>query len=73
MGNSLTAPNNPQNFFFKNSSYLGAYVRKFYEKTKGQIYWENKTYQLNKSISHDGKWENNIYGFWAPLLKRYGE
>ena len=73
MGNSLTAPNNPQNFFFKNSSYLGAYVRKFYEKTKGQIYWENKTYQLKKSISHDGKWEKNIYGFWAPLLKRYGE
>ena len=55
MGNSLTAPNNPQNLFFKNSSYLGAYVRKFYEKTKGQIYWENKTYQLKKSISHDGK------------------
>ena len=55
MGNSLTAPNNPQNLFFKNSSYLGAYVRTFYEK--GQIHWENKTYQLKKSISHDGKWE----------------
>ena len=55
MGNSLTAPNNPQNLFFKNSSYLGAYVRTFYEKTKGQIHWENKTYQLKKSISHDGK------------------
>ena len=57
MGNSLTAPNNLQNLFFKNSSYLGAYVRTFYEKTKGQIHWENKTYQLKKSISHDGKWE----------------
>ena len=57
MGNSLTAPNNPQNLFFKNSSYSGEYVRKFYEKTKGQIHWENKTYQLKESISHDGKWE----------------
>ena len=57
MGNSLTASNNPQNLFFKNASYSGAYVRILYEKTKGQIYWENKTYQLKKSISHDGKWE----------------
>ena len=48
---------NRREVVMKNSSYLGAYVRKFYEKTKGQIYWENKTYQLKKSISHDGKWE----------------
>ena len=55
MENSLTAPNNPQNLFFKNSSYSGEYVRKFCEKTKGQIHWENKTYQLKEFISHDGK------------------
>ena len=64
MSNSLTAPNNPQNLYFKNSSYSGAYVRKLYEKTKGQIHGENKTYWLKKSISH---------GFWALLLKRYGK
>ena len=55
MSNSLTAPNNPQNLFFQISSYSGAYVRILYEKTKGQIHWENKTYWLKKSISHDGK------------------
>lgn len=57
MSNSLTAPNNPQNLFFQISSYSGAYLRILYEKTKGLIHWEDKTYQLKKSISHDGKWE----------------
>ena len=55
MSNSLTTPNNPQNLFFRISSYSGAYVRILNEKTKGQIHWENKTYWLTKSISHDGK------------------
>ena len=40
---SVTAPNNPQNFFFQISSYSSAFVRIFNEKTKDQIHWENKT------------------------------
>ena len=42
MGNSLTAPNNPQNLFFKNSSYSGAYVRILYEQTKGKFIGKTK-------------------------------
>ena len=52
---SVTAPNNPHNFFFQVSSYSSAFVRILNETTKDQIHWENKTYRINKSISHDGK------------------
>ena len=55
MSNSLTAPNILQNLFFQISSYSGACVRILYDKTKGQIHWESKTYWLKKSISHDSK------------------
>ena len=42
MGNSSTAPNNPQNLFFKNLSYSGAYVRILYEQTKGKFIGKTK-------------------------------
>ena len=61
MGNSWTATNNPQNLFFKNSSYSGAYVRKLYEKTKGQIHWENRQNIPVKEIHFPRRYKCEIY------------
>ena len=45
--------NTPKNCFFQISSYSRAFVRIIYEKIKfpWNLYWENKTCELNRSIS----------------------
>ena len=48
--------NTLENCSFQISSYTRTYVRIIYEKAKAKshwdLYWENKTYKLKRSIGH---------------------